>query len=79
MLNYPGVIPGEWFAQETITPKGINSIRNNDPLFIYKVTLDLDILYYHQAMKAIDKKQLLDAMDKEINDQMNNNNFNIIY
>ena len=30
-------------------------------------------------MKAINRKQFLDAIDKKINDQMNNNNFNVIH
>lgn len=48
------------------------------PVYAYQSTSDPDTMYLHQAMKAEDREQFLQAMDKEVEDQMENGNFKII-
>ena len=46
-------------------------------IMAYKATSDPDTMYLHQAMKEPDKDRFLQAMDKEVKDQMGNGNFSI--
>ena len=50
----------------------------DDPLIAMKAQSDPDTMYHHQAMKQSDHKQFQNAMEKEIQDQMNNKNFILI-
>ena len=44
----------------------------------YKETSDPDTMYLHQAMKQLNRKEFLRAMQKEWDDQYNNKNFLIV-
>ena len=48
-----------------------------NPILAYKA-VNPDILRLHEAMKAKDQKELKAAMEKEVNDQIDNGNFSII-
>ena len=45
----------------------------------YKASTDPDTMYMHQAMRQPDKNEFVQAMQKEVNDQMENNNFKIVH
>ena len=53
-----------------------------EPLFknimACKATSDPDTMYRHEAMKEPDYNQFLKAMEKEVRDQMGNNNFHLV-
>ena len=65
---------GEIFCQSALYPYN-NDPLEDDPIQAYAASADPDTLYYHEAMKAPDKKQFQVAMEKEINDQWENGNF----
>ena len=44
----------------------------------FKASTDPDIMYMHKAMREKDKQKFVEAMEKEVNDQMNNGNFTIV-
>ena len=44
-----------------------------------KATTDPDTMYLHEALREKDKKQFLDAMEKEVSDQLQNGNFTIMH
>ena len=69
-------IPGEIFCQETITSG--NDHELNNPL-AYKASTDPDTMYLHQDLKQPDKLKFVEAMDKEVKDQMSNKNFTIVH
>ena len=49
-----------------------------DPVLAMKAQTDPDTMYHHQAMKQPDRAEFEQAMDKEINDQLDNGNFSLI-
>ena len=49
----------------------------DDPM-AFKASTDPDIMYMHKAMREKDKQKFVEAMEKEVNDQMNNGNFTIV-
>ena len=48
-----------------------------NPILAYKA-VNRDILQLYEAMKAKDQKQFKAAMEKEVNDQIDNGNFSVI-
>ena len=50
-----------------------NTHEYRDPM-AFKVSSDPDIMYLHEAMQQKDRKEFVDAMEKEVNDQMVNEN-----
>ena len=75
MNNIPNEVQGEVFCYESYF--AFNNLEP-DPLYAFKSTSDPDTLYHHQAMKAPDRQDFRDAMDKEIKDQLANGNFTVI-
>ena len=69
-------IEGEIFCMEALCPD--RNIVDTHPLEVYKATADPDTMYHHQAMREHDRKQFLQAMKKEVHDQMENGNFSIV-
>ena len=54
-------------------------VAENPRLVAHKATAtNPDILYLHQAMRQSDKIKFIEAMSKEIKDQMDNGNFAIV-
>ena len=50
-----------------------------DPFYAYKASIDPDTLYLHEAMKAKDWQNFRIAMQKEIDDRMEGENFSVIH
>ena len=71
-------VEGEIFCMEALFPNGIETQTDLDPLFAYKATADPDTMYMHQAMKEPDRDEFINAMQKEVTDQMENGNFSIV-
>ena len=44
----------------------------------FKATSDPDTMYHHEAMKEPDAEQFMVAMNKEIADQCDNGNFDVV-
>ena len=53
------------------------SAEEENPILAYKA-VNPDILCLHEAMKAKDQKEFKAAMEKEVNDQIDNGNFSVI-
>ena len=70
-------VEGEIFCYAALYPESGEEIDNN-PLLAYKATADPDTMYMHQAMQQPDKANFIEAMEKEVRDQMENRNFTII-
>lgn len=69
-------VPGEIYCHEALT--GGNAHEFDNPL-AYKASTDPDTMYMHQAMKQPDKVEFVKAMEKEVRDQMENGNFEIVH
>ena len=53
------------------------SVQECNPILAYKA-VNPDILRLHEAMKAKDQKEFKAAMEKQVNDQIENGNFSVI-
>ena len=49
------------------------------PFYAYKASIDTDTMYHHQAMKEPDSADFIAAMQKEMDDQMPDGNFEIVH
>ena len=72
-------IPGELFCYEVMYPEGTACHDTENPLLVYKASTDPDTMYMHEAMREPDHKEFIKAMEKEVEDQMNNGNFTIVH
>ena len=61
-------VEGELFCLQAIYPANLLD-EIQDPILAYKATSDPDTMYLHQALKEPDKKQFIEAMEKEVEDQ----------
>jgi len=48
------------------------------PLSAYAASADPDVMYLHEALRAPDRAKFIEAMQKEIEGQVNNGNFSVI-
>ncbi len=72
-------IEGELFCYEALFGQTAQEYQNSDPLHVYKAAhTDPDTMYMHEAMKQDDAKEFKKAMQKEVDDQLQNGNFSII-
>ena len=70
-------IVGEIYALDAMfKPSDTNQVT--DPLLVFKATSDPDTLYHYQAMRQPDREDFKKAMNKELQDQMNNRNFKVL-
>ena len=69
-------IVGEIFCMQALSPD--RNIADDHPLEVFKATADPDTMYHHQAMRQKDRREFVNAMKKEVRDQMKNGNFTII-
>ena len=74
-------IPGEIFTYNSLFPT--NNERSDlmnemDPVMAFKSTSDPDTMYLHEAMREKDRANFLEAMWKEIQSQIQNENFTLI-
>ena len=67
----------EIFCLETLFPHDTTS-RLEHPMLAYKATSDPDTMYHHQAMKQPDWPQFRQAMQQEMDNQMEDGNYSII-
>ena len=49
------------------------------PVLSYAASSDPDTMYLHQALKQPDREQFIEAMTKEVDDQIVQGNFEIIH
>jgi hypothetical protein len=68
-------VEGEIFCLEAMFPYREDKIH---PLAAFKATSDPDTMYLHEAMKEPDKKEFMEAMRKEVQDQSENGNFTVM-
>ena len=73
-----GDIEGEIFCLQSIFPDH-DVYEPQDPLLAFKASTNPDMLYYHEAMKEKDKKHFLQAMEKELEENFENNNFEVVH
>ncbi len=69
-------IEGEIFCLQAMYPI---PETEEDPLMAYKASADPDTMYMHQAVKEPDRDQFIAAMQKEVRDQSENQNFSVIH
>ena len=67
-------IEGELLSFAAMTHK---SVEECNPILAYRA-VNPNILRLHEAMKAKDQKEFKTAMEKEVNDQIENGNFSVI-
>ena len=67
-------IPGELMCIEATDDEPMNK-----HILALKATTDPDTMYLHEALKEKDKSKFLDAMEKEVKDQLQNGNFTIMH
>ena len=59
-------------------PKLTDNHSSLEDMMAFKAVADPDVMYLHQAMKQQDKRQFIEAMKKEVQDQSGNGNFSLI-
>ena len=57
----------------------IDDHSNHMHSLAFKASTDPDTMYMHEAMREPDKAEFVKAMEKEVQDQMDNNNFTIVH
>ena len=68
-------VQGEIFAFPGASNDGEELL--DDPM-AFKASTDPDIMYMHEAVREKDKHKFIEAMEKEVRDQMDNGNFTIV-
>ena len=75
-------VEGEILCLEAIFPdyhqQHEDIMIQDDPILAMKATADPDTMYMHEAMREPDWDQFRMAMQKEVQDQMDNGNFTIV-
>ena len=73
-------IPGELLSLSTLFPHDATMDMPNNPLLAFKATnSDPDTMYHHQAMHQPDRAQFIGAMQKEMDLQLQDGNFEIVH
>jgi len=67
------MIPGEIMCME------VCPTHHEEHVLASKATTDPDTMYMHEAMREKDRHKFLDAMEKEVSDQIKNGNFTIMH
>ena len=72
-------IPGELFSLATVFPIDDTMDQPHSAFYCYKAAdSDPDTMYHHQAMQQPDHEQFRTAMQKEMDDQMADGNFELV-
>ena len=72
-------IDGEIHCYAAMSPNECE-IDLGDPLLAYKAKVsDLDTMYFHQAMREVDRAEFQSSMDKESSNQCDNGNFTVVH
>ena len=73
-------ISGELLSFSTLFPCDATKHMPSNPLMAYKATnSDPDTMYHHQAMHQPDRAQFIGAMQKEMDSQLQDGNFEIVH
>ena len=73
-------ITGELLSFSTLFPHDATMDMPNNPLLAFKATnSDPDTMYHHQAMRQPDRAQFIGAMQKEMDSQLQDGNFEIVH
>ena len=73
-------VEGEILSFQALFPDGhVQMEMETNPLLAYKAHADPDTMYLHEALREDDKEQFIQAMKKEVQDQIANKNFTIIH
>ena len=73
-------ITGELLSLSTLFPYDATMDMPNNPLLAFKATnSDKDTMYHHQAMRQLDRAQFIGAMQKEMDSQLQDGNFEIVH
>ena len=67
-------VQGEVFAEEA----ALEAPSQMGDIMAMKASTDPNIMYLHQALKEPDKSKFVEAMKKEVRDQMDNSNYPIV-
>ena len=70
-------IPGQLLTLNAMFPKD-DTVGNQPEVYAYKATSDPDTMYYHGSMRQKDKVAFLQAMEKEINSQLDQGVFSLV-
>ena len=70
-------VSGELFCFSALFPD-LEDDFHEDPLQAYKATTNPDIMYYHEAMKEKDRKEFILAMKKEMDQNFEEINFEVV-
>ena len=73
-----GEIKGEIYSLHALFPDH-QAQEMEDPIFAYKSTSDPDTMYYHEALKMKDRREFVKAMEEEMRDNFQHNNFTVVY
>ena len=73
-----GAIAGEIYCLQSMFPDH-DMYEQQDSILAFKATANPDMLYYHEAMKQPDKKHFIQAMETELDENFENNNFEVVH
>ena len=68
-------VPYEIFAMPNVE----SEMESENPLCAFKAKTDPDTMYLHEALKQPDRKEFIQAMDKELQDQLKHGNFTVVH
>ena len=71
-------VPGEIFCMQLLTTDASQIYEFLNPIAL-KASTDPDTMYMHHAMRQPNRKEFIQAMEKEVQDQMENGNFTIVH
>ena len=75
--NTKASVIGEIMCFEALYPTD-DSDSHLDPLLAFKTAADPDTMHMHEAMREPDKEQFMQAVEKEVNDQMRHGNYTTV-
>ena len=77
MSTSEGAIPGELFSLSAMFPD--YEEFHQDPIQVFKAISDPDTMYYHQAMKQKNKEEFIKAMEREMEENLDDGNFELVH
>jgi ferredoxin-like protein FixX len=71
-------IEGELFSFQAMFSQDDDSLMQDNGLLAYKEKADPDTMYIHEALKEPDREKFIEAMEKEITQQVQRGVYSII-
>jgi hypothetical protein len=71
-------IEGELFSFQAMFSQDDDSLMQDNGLLAYKAKADPDTMYLHEALKEPDREKFIEAMEKEIAQQVQRGVYSII-